>query len=103
RAAASADRPRCVKGSSVISRTRRWRSSSQASLPQFVTPGAASFAILLALGLTFCLMTLTWLVAYAFVVARAGDVLRRSRVRRTIEGATGAVLIAFGVRVAATR
>src|SRR5438876_1163900 len=68
-----------------------------------VTPGAASFAILLALGLTFCLMTLTWLVAYAFVVARAGDVLRRSRVRRTIEGATGAVLIAFGVRVAATR
>ena len=72
-------------------------------LPQFVTPGAASFAILLALGLTFCLMTLTWLVAYAFVVARAGDVLRRSRVRRTIEGATGAVLIAFGVRVAATR
>ena len=72
-------------------------------LPQFVTPGAASFAILLALVLTFCLMTLTWLVAYAFVVARAGDVLRRSRVRRTIEGATGAVLIAFGVRVAATR
>jgi threonine/homoserine/homoserine lactone efflux protein len=69
-------------------------------LPQFVTPGATSFAILLALGLAFCCMTLTWLVAYAFVVARAGDVLRRSRVRRAIEGATGAVLVAFGIRVA---
>jgi threonine/homoserine/homoserine lactone efflux protein len=69
-------------------------------LPQFVTPGATSFAILLALGLVFCCMTLTWLVAYAIVVARAGDVLRRSRVRRAIEGATGAVLIAFGIRVA---
>ena len=71
-------------------------------LPQFVSPGAASFAMLLALGLLFCCMTLIWLAGYAFAVARAGDVLRRSRVRRAIEGATGAVLVAFGVRVAAS-
>ena len=71
-------------------------------LPQFVSPGAASFAVLLALGLLFCCMTLIWLAGYAFAVARAGDVLRRSRVRRAIEGATGAVLVAFGVRVAAS-
>jgi threonine/homoserine/homoserine lactone efflux protein len=70
-------------------------------LPQFVTPGATSFAILLALGFLFCGMTLAWLVGYAVVVARAGDVLRRSRVRRAIEGVTGAVLVGFGIRVAA--
>ena len=71
-------------------------------LPQFVSPGGASFLVLLALGLTFCVMTLAWLTAYAVVVARAGDVLRRSTVRRAIEGLTGAVLVAFGIRVATT-
>jgi len=71
-------------------------------LPQFVSPGGASFLVLLALGLTFCVMTLAWLTAYAIVVARAGDVLRRSTVRRAIEGLTGAVLVAFGIRVATT-
>lgn len=46
-------------------------------------------------------MTLAWLTAYAFAVARAGDFLRRSAIRRTIEAVTGVVLVAFGVRVAA--
>ena len=68
-------------------------------LPQFATP-EASFAVLLALGLVFCLMTLAWLCAYAIAVARAGDVLRRRRVRQALESVTGAVLIAFGVRLA---
>jgi threonine/homoserine/homoserine lactone efflux protein len=45
-------------------------------------------------------MTLTWLTGYAFAVARAGDVLRRSPVRRAIEAVTGVVLVAFGIRVA---
>jgi threonine/homoserine/homoserine lactone efflux protein len=67
-----------------------------ALLPQF----GASFPSLLALGFAFCLMTLTWLTAYAFAVARAGDFLRRSRVRRALEAATGAVLVALGLRVA---
>ena len=71
-------------------------------LPQFVSPGATSFVALLALGLIFCLMTLSWLTLYAFAVARAGDVLRRAGVRRIIEGVTGAVLVAFGIRVVTT-
>jgi threonine/homoserine/homoserine lactone efflux protein len=69
-----------------------------ALLPQF----ADSLVGLLALGFAFCLMTLAWLTAYAFVVARAGDLLRRSRVRRALEAATGAVLVALGLRVATT-
>ena len=70
-------------------------------LPQFVPHGRASFLALLLLGLVFCLMTIIWLTAYAFGVARVGDVLRRSRVRRTVDGLTGAVLIALGLRLAA--
>jgi threonine/homoserine/homoserine lactone efflux protein len=68
-------------------------------LPQF----ADSFAGMLALGLLFALMTVTWLSAYAAAVAKAGDILRRSRVRRALDAITGAVLIAFGVRLATER
>ena len=68
-------------------------------LPQFAPPGA-SFGVLLALGLVFCLMTLVWMAGYGVFVAKAGDVLRRPRIRRVMEGISGTVLIAFGVRLA---
>jgi len=68
--------------------------------PQFVPQGSASFWALMMLGLAFSAMTLAWLVAYAFAIAKAGDLLRRSGIRRAIEGVTGAVLIAFGLRLA---
>jgi threonine/homoserine/homoserine lactone efflux protein len=67
-------------------------------LPQF---GSSTFASLLLLGLLFSVLTLAWLTAYAAAVARAGDLLRRPRVRRTLEAATGTVLVALGVRLAA--
>lgn len=67
-------------------------------LPQF----GDSFPVLLGLGLLFCALTLTWLSAYALAVARAGDVLRRPRVRRTIDAITGTALVALGLRLAAT-
>ncbi len=69
-------------------------------LPQFVPSGTDTFFALLALGLTFSAMTFAWLTAYSFVIAKAGDVFRRSIVRRALDGLTGAVLIALGVRVA---
>jgi threonine/homoserine/homoserine lactone efflux protein len=68
-------------------------------LPQF----GHSFAALLALGFVFCSLTLAWLCGYAFAVARAGDFLRRSRVRRALDAATGTVLVAFGLRLATER
>jgi threonine/homoserine/homoserine lactone efflux protein len=68
--------------------------------PQFVPEASASFAALMLLGLVFSGMTLAWLVAYAFAVAKAGDILRRRGIRRAIEGVTGAVLVAFGLRLA---
>jgi threonine/homoserine/homoserine lactone efflux protein len=69
-------------------------------LPQFASAGAADFAGLAALGLLFSLMTLMWLTGYALAVARMGDMLRRPRVRRTLEGITGATLIGLGLKLA---
>ena len=68
-------------------------------LPQF----GASFAAMLALGVVFCTMTFLWLIGYGIAVAKAGDVLRRPRIRRVIDAITGAVLAAFGVRLAFER
>jgi threonine/homoserine/homoserine lactone efflux protein len=68
-------------------------------LPQF----GSSFVALAALGLLFCSLTLVWLSLYAVVVARAGDFLRRARIRRTLEALTGAVLVALGLRLAVER
>jgi threonine/homoserine/homoserine lactone efflux protein len=72
-------------------------------LPQFIVPGHASFETLLMLGLLFNGMTLSWLAAYALVVARVGDVLRRDRVRRSMEAVTGLVLVGLGLRLATER
>jgi threonine/homoserine/homoserine lactone efflux protein len=69
-------------------------------LPQFVPAGEPTFIPLLLLGLVFCSLTFIWLSAYAIVVARAGDLLRRPRIRRTMEALTGAVLVALGLRLA---
>jgi threonine/homoserine/homoserine lactone efflux protein len=68
-------------------------------LPQF---GSGVLA-LWALGLLFAAMTLWWLAAYALVVAKAGDLLRRTRVRRILDAIFGVALFAFGARLAAER
>jgi threonine/homoserine/homoserine lactone efflux protein len=69
-------------------------------LPQFAPAGGASFATMLALGLVFCTLTYLWLTAYAAAIDRAGHVLRRTSVRRALDALTGAVLVAFGLRLA---
>jgi threonine/homoserine/homoserine lactone efflux protein len=67
-------------------------------LPQF-TSSADTSALVLVLGLVFCLLTLSWLTGYAVVVAKAGDVLRKPRIRRVLDGLTGAVLLGLGLRL----
>jgi threonine/homoserine/homoserine lactone efflux protein len=69
-------------------------------LPQF---GDGSFIALFGLGLLYSALTLGWLSGYAVAVARAGDFLRRERVRRAIDAVMGAVLVAFGIRLATDR
>ena len=72
-------------------------------LPQFAPQDGPAFLTLFALGLLFSLMTLTWLTGYAFAVARARDFLQRPRIRRVLDGLTGAALLALGLRLATER
>jgi threonine/homoserine/homoserine lactone efflux protein len=67
-------------------------------LPPFAGPHP-SFLLLLALGLNFSLLTLAWLLGYAFAVERMSRWLRLASVRRAIDGLLGAILVGLGVRV----
>ena len=68
-------------------------------LPQF----GDAFVTLLGLGLLFSVLTGVWLAGYAVAAARARRLLARERIRRAFEAVTGVVLVALGLRVAASR
>jgi threonine/homoserine/homoserine lactone efflux protein len=68
-------------------------------LPQFVHDGPV-FPALVLLGLVFVAITLAWLVAYVLALGLASALLRRPRIRRTLDRVTGAILVALGVRLA---
>ncbi len=68
-------------------------------LPQFSEH--ADFGVVLSLGLIFCAMTFVWLTLSVVLVAKAGDYLRRERVRRWLDGVSGVILLALGLRIAA--
>ena len=74
-----------------------------AFLPQFMAAGDPVLArsILLA-GIHFT-EAAVWLTLVAFFVARLRGALARPRVRGALEGATGLVLIGFGVKLATAR
>jgi threonine/homoserine/homoserine lactone efflux protein len=69
-------------------------------LPQFAGGSRPSYFSMFSLGLVFACMTLAWLALYVRAVVRAGDVLRRPRVRRALDAALGTVLVGLGVRLA---
>ena len=60
-------------------------------LPQFAFAGARMPSTSLLLGFIFAFITIAWPTFYATIVARAGDLLRKSTIRRTLEGVTGSV------------
>jgi threonine/homoserine/homoserine lactone efflux protein len=72
-------------------------------LPQFVPGRNPSVLALLTLGLVFCALTLAWLVAYSVLVARAGDLIRRTGIRRALDALTGVILLGLGARLALER
>jgi threonine/homoserine/homoserine lactone efflux protein len=69
-------------------------------LPQFISPGDPVVLKSMLLAGTHNLRGLLWLSGYAYLVARAGDVLRRPAVRAMLDRVTGVVLVGFGLRLA---
>ncbi|MGH3994929.1 MAG: LysE family translocator [Pseudonocardiaceae bacterium] len=72
-------------------------------LPQFVNRDAAVLPQTLTLAAIHVIVGLIWLSAYARLVHRARGLLTAPRVKAWLERTTGAVLIAFGLRVAVER
>ncbi|BFV60919.1 LysE family translocator [Kitasatospora sp. CMC57] len=69
-------------------------------LPQFLPDTRHTLGSALQLSAVFVLLYLLWFSLYTVTVDRFGAFLRRPAVRQRIERSTGALLIAFGVRLA---
>ena len=69
-------------------------------LPQFVDTSRAVLPQILFLAGVHIVVGLIWLTIYAHLLHRAHRTLTRADVKRWLEGATGVVLIALGLRVA---
>jgi len=67
-------------------------------LPQFAGPHPG-FVMLALLGLNFCVLTLAWLIGYAFAIERMKVLLLRGRVQRAMDALLGAVLVGLGLRM----
>lgn len=72
-------------------------------LPQFVDESRAVLPQITFLAGVHIVVGLIWMTLYAHLVHRAHRTLTRGDVRRWLEGATGIVLIALGLRVALER
>ena len=72
-------------------------------LPQFIAPGENVLRKSLFLASIHVLMGLAWLCSYAMLLDRMSAILTRPSVRRKLEAFTGAVLVAFGLRLAMER
>lgn len=70
--------------------------------PQFIPAGRPLFATTAALALLQVAIETVLYLGLAIGVSRAGAWFRRRTVRRRLEGASGAVLVGLGIRVALT-
>jgi RhtB (resistance to homoserine/threonine) family protein len=72
-------------------------------LPQFIGPGDSALAVSMLLACVHIALGIVWLSLYAWLLARAVEAFKGSRLRRALDGLTGTVLVALGLRLAAER
>jgi threonine/homoserine/homoserine lactone efflux protein len=69
------------------------------ALPQFLSPGDPLLRLVLMM-LAYEAILLSWLNLYGYLVSRAGQSRFGTRIRAILNGVTGVVLLALGVRLA---
>jgi threonine/homoserine/homoserine lactone efflux protein len=69
-------------------------------LPQFLASGHPTVSAALLLAYTHAVLGLLWLIVLVVFLHRSRSFLRRRRVRRSLDGATGVAMIGFGARLA---
>lgn len=72
-------------------------------LPQFIAPGDSALLVSMVLACVHIALGIVWLSLYAWLLARAVEAFKGSRVRRALDALTGTVLVALGLRLAAER
>jgi threonine/homoserine/homoserine lactone efflux protein len=72
-------------------------------LPQFIGPGDSALVISMVLACIHIALGIAWLSVYAWLLARAVQAFKGSRLRRALDALTGTVLVALGLRLAAER
>ena len=72
-------------------------------LPQFIGPGDSALAVSMLLACVHIALGIAWLSLYAWLLGRAVEAFKGSRLRRTLDALTGTVLVALGLRLAAER
>lgn len=72
-------------------------------LPQFVQPAGHPLLQLTVMGLTYAVLTLSWLLLYIYLLDLLRGWLSRPVAQRLLEGASGAVLLGFGLSLALER
>jgi threonine/homoserine/homoserine lactone efflux protein len=70
-------------------------------LPQFIRPGDPVLLLSVGMAGVHIVLGILWLSAYAWLLDRAVEAFRGSRVRRALDSLTGVVLVGLGIRVAA--
>ncbi|MET8949131.1 LysE family transporter [Streptomyces sp. NPDC004542] len=71
-------------------------------VPQFIAPHQSFGGQILTLATAHALLIALWLAAWTFLVRRASRTLQKPRFKCTAATTTSAVLIALGIRSAAT-
>jgi threonine/homoserine/homoserine lactone efflux protein len=72
-------------------------------LPQFIGPGDSALAVSMLLACVHIALGIAWLSLYAWLLGRAVDAFKGSRLRRALDALTGTVLVGLGLRLAAER
>jgi threonine/homoserine/homoserine lactone efflux protein len=72
-------------------------------LPQFIGPGDPALLISMLLAGVHIALGIAWLSLYAWLLSRAVEAFKGSRLRRGLDALTGTVLVALGLRLALER
>jgi threonine/homoserine/homoserine lactone efflux protein len=72
-------------------------------LPQFIAPGDPALLVSMLLAGVHIAFGIAWLSVYAWLLSRAVEAFKGSRLRRGLDALTGTVLVALGLRLAAER
>lgn len=69
-------------------------------LPQFVETKYNTFMQFLGMGITYTLLTIVWFFLYIYLIEYIREWMKKPSTQRMLQGATGLVLVMFGIKLA---